>query len=132
MGAHHALERRNTTGHRAGKPLGAEEPMKKRRDSPRTDFREHAFTATGKDTDLQNFTSLDLQDNLNAELHRLDALAELLGCTNDIVDARFLAGIALLLQDISRRMSAALLVASHSERGRGIGATRGRLAQEEG
>jgi hypothetical protein len=93
--------------------------MNKRRCPKQRDFREHAFTATGKDTDLHNFTSIDLHDNLNAELHRLDALAELLGCANDTIDARFLAGIALLLQDVSRRINAALNAASSTSRSEG-------------
>lgn len=69
------------------------------------DFREFLFTATGKDTALDQLDALDVHDNLLAELDRLHGLAELLSAARpDDIDPHALEGTALLLTDLHRRM----------------------------
>ncbi len=81
---------------------------KKRKTTPRRDFRGHVFTATGKDTDIKNLSLIDLFDNLIVELDRLNALADLLGCCPDPIEPRTAGGIELLVKDCTRRAEAIL------------------------
>jgi hypothetical protein len=53
-------------------------------------------------------TALDLYDALRPEIDRLGAVAELLGCASTELDPGTLGGVSLLLDDIRRRMDAAL------------------------
>ena len=81
----------------------------------RRDYREFVFTATGRDTDLESFSEIDLHDNLAQELERLRALADLLTAAGRQVDPEATGGAGLLLKDIHDRMREMLAAA----RGRG-------------
>jgi hypothetical protein len=80
-----------------------------------SDFREFVFTATGKDTDLDNLTLLDAYDNLAPELDRIAALCQLLEDSEGL-DDRALDGVALLLKDTYGRMRTILETALHGAR----------------
>ena len=89
--------------------------MKKRR-AGNHDFREHVFTATGKETNLGKFSLIDAYDNITAELDRLKAIAELLDVANDSFDPNTLQGVALLLNDIHRKIRAIMETAIASKK----------------
>ena len=82
----------------------------------KSDFRDFVFTATGRDTDLNKLSMIDVYDNVIAELDRLGAIVELLECANDSMEPEALGGVALLLKDIRSRMRAILEVAMRSTR----------------
>lgn len=73
-----------------------------------SDFRKFVFTATGQGTDLENFSTIDLADNLNAELERLRAIAELLQVAGDELDTQVAGGVGLILKNVHDRMEAIL------------------------
>jgi len=82
-----------------------------------SDFREHVFTATGKDTDLRDFTFIDTYDNVLPELERLGALADLLGSQgDDECSSETIGGVALLLKDIQRGLTTIMHAAIHEKR----------------
>jgi hypothetical protein len=81
------------------------------------DFREHVFTATGKDTDLHDFTVIDAYDNVLPELERLGALADLLASQDDDeCSSETIGGVALLLKDIQRRLTTIMHTAIHQKK----------------
>lgn len=88
------------------------------------DYREFAFTATGRDTDLEAFGMIDLHDNLALELERLQTLAKLLVSSGDRADPDVLGGVGLLVQDIHARMREVLQAARAADRGREGGGRR--------
>ena len=47
---------------------------------------------------------IDVYDKSVSQLERLEALAELLECANDAVEARVMGGVGLLLKDIHGNM----------------------------
>jgi hypothetical protein len=71
----------------------------------RTDFREFLFTATGRETPLPALPLLDLEDNVNAELRRLQTLAELVqACNPDEVDGNLLKDAGAMLSEVHARL----------------------------
>ena len=67
-------------------------------------YRSFVFTASGPETYLERFSGIDLYDNLIVEVDRLDAMAALLGGSREGLETETLAGVALLLGDVGRRM----------------------------
>jgi len=80
-----------------------------------TDFREHVFTATGKDTDLAKFSAIDAYDNIAPELDRLAAIADVLGEREELA-GETASGIGLLLTDIHRRITLVMSTLMQSTR----------------
>lgn len=80
------------------------------------DFREFVFTATGGDTDLEEFSVIDAYDNATSELEKLHALGELLEVGGGEMDPEALGGIALLVKDIRKRLAAIMEAVVHSHR----------------
>lgn len=80
--------------------------MSKRGQFP--DFRKFVFTATGQDTNLENFSLVDLADNLHTELDRIRSIATLLQFTSDELDTYVAGGVGLILRNIHDRMEAIL------------------------
>lgn len=82
--------------------------MAKRRVLPSDDYREFVFRATGRTTNLENVSPVELRDNLLVELDRLRALARLMaGCGEDL-RAGIVQGLAEVLRDIDHQMRALL------------------------
>jgi len=84
----------------------------KRRGRPRKARRYTPMVPTVVDQQL----IIDLYDNAVAQLERLEALAELLECANDTVEARVMGGVGLLLKDIHGRMKGDLEAALKQKR----------------
>jgi len=71
----------------------------------RTDFREFLFTATGRETPLPTLSLLDFEDNVNAELRRLQTLAELMQAANpDEVDGNLMKDAGAMLSEVHARL----------------------------
>ncbi len=71
------------------------------------DLRHFLFMGRADSTDPG--ASLDLIDNLNAELERLSAMTELLGVADgEEFQGESLTGVSMLLGDIHRRMKTVL------------------------
>jgi len=69
------------------------------------DYREFLFRATGKDTEPDGLSRIDVYDNLIGETDRLKALAELLEDARDEeLGPHVGSGLSLLLGDVSARM----------------------------
>lgn len=77
----------------------------------RRDYREFVFTATGRDTDLESFSAIDLHDNLALELERLKTVADLLAAAGRNVEPEIVGGAGVLLRDIHDRMREVLAAA---------------------
>ena len=84
-------------------------------ETARRDYREFVFTATGRDTDLESFSEIDLHDNLARELERLKAVADLLAAAGRNADPDMAGGAGLLLRDIHDRMREVLRAARGAE-----------------
>ncbi len=71
----------------------------------RFDFREYLFTATGRDTPLPALTRLDFEDNVNAELRRLQTLAELMQAADpDEADGNLMKDAGAVLSEVQARL----------------------------
>ena len=68
------------------------------------DFREFVFRATGRSTDLDPLSPVDLHDNLSVELDRLKAVGELMASSSGQVEVPALLGLSEVLRDIEERM----------------------------
>ncbi len=71
----------------------------------RSDFREYLFTATGRDTPLPALTLLDFEDNVIAELRRLETMAELMQAVNaGEANGELLKSSGAMLSEVQARL----------------------------
>ncbi len=63
------------------------------------------------------FSFLDVYDDIIPELERLDAIADLFTCTTDSLEMRTVHGVALILNDIRERTRTVLETALKRHRG---------------
>lgn len=77
------------------------------------------FTATGKETDVDDLTMVDVYDNLIVEAERLAAIEDLL-LSNADSGIESSHGLALLLGDIRRRMQMILELALAKRESKGL------------
>jgi hypothetical protein len=68
------------------------------------DFREFVFRATGRTTDIENLTPIDIYDNLVVELDRLKAVGELMSSSNGEIEIAAILGLSEVIRDIEERM----------------------------